>query len=152
MSPEQSMWERVDLPVLRLVAGCDYAAGWRFDRQEPTEEIPVLTGTELDSALRRLEGYDLIQGRRREASGYFMWWRLRPTPDGWRVLGEWPPASEADMGAALVEILRALADDANEEEAKPLRRAAGSFGRLAGRVVFDVAKSEIRRAGGDLAS
>jgi hypothetical protein len=152
MSTEQSMWERVDLPVLHFVAGCEYAAMSRFDRHEPTEEIPALTGTECDSALRRLEGYGLIRGGRREASGYFTWWRLRPTPDGWRVLGEWPPASEDDTGAALVEILRRLAGDASEEEAKPLQRAAGSVGRLAGRVVFDVAKSEVRRAGGDLAS
>jgi hypothetical protein len=56
------------------------------------------------------------------------------------------------MGAALVKILLGLADDASEDEAKPLRRAAGSIGRLAGSVVFDVATSEIRRAGGDLAS
>src|SRR5215216_2226471 len=150
MNPEHSMWERVDQPVLHFVVGCDYAAVWRFNRDEPTEQMPALTGTEFDSALRRLEGYGLIRGGRGEASGYFSWWRLRPTPDGWRVLGEWPPTSEADMGAALVKILRALADDASEEEAKPLRRAAGSVGRLAGRVVFDVAKSEIRRAGGDL--
>jgi hypothetical protein len=142
----------VDLPVLQFVAGCEYAARWRFDRHEPTEEIPALTGTELDSALRRLEGYGLIRGGRAEAFGYFRWSQLRPTPDGWRVLGEWPPASEADMGAALVKILLGLADDASEDEAKPLRRAAGSIGRLAGSVVFDVATSEIRRAGGDLAS
>ena len=65
----------------------------------------------------------------RRADGYLRWSRLRQTPDGWRVLGERPPASEADMGAVLVTILRALADDSSEEEAKPLRRAAGSIGR-----------------------
>ena len=69
------------------------------------------------------------------------------------MLGEWPPAAEADMGAALVEILRGLAESTDDEsEAKPLRRAAGSVGRLAGRVVFDVAKGEVRGAGGDLAT
>jgi hypothetical protein len=57
------------------------------------------------------------------------------------------------MGAALAQILRALADDVkDEEEAKPLRRAAGSVGRLMGRAVFDAARAEIRRAGDDLAS
>jgi hypothetical protein len=86
MSTARTMWERVDLPVLRFVAGCEYAAQWQFNRHEPTDEIPALTGTELDGALRRLEGYGLIRGGRREASGYFRWWRLRPTPDGWRVL------------------------------------------------------------------
>jgi hypothetical protein len=90
------MWERVDLPVLRFVAGCEYAAIWRFDKDGPTDEMPTLT--------------------------------------------------------ALVEILRRLAGNVSEEEAKPLRRAAGSVARFGGRVVFDVAKSEVRRAGGDLAS
>ncbi len=77
-------------------------------------------------------------------------WRLRPTSDGWRVLGQWPPANEADMGTAIVEILRGLAEEAGAEEAKPLRRAAGSVARFGGRVVFGVAKGEIRRTGGDL--
>ena len=152
MSQEPTTWERVDLPALRFVAECDYAAMWRFDKDGPTDEISTLTATELDGALQRLEGYGLIRGDRHETFGYFTWSRLRLRPDGWRVLGEWPPASKADMGAALVEILRALADDASEEESKPVRRAAGSVARLGGRVIFDVAKSEVRRAGGDLAS
>jgi hypothetical protein len=91
-------------------------------------------------------------GGRREYSGYFIWWRLRPTPDGLRVLGEWPPAAEADMGRALVYILRDLAEEGSDAEAKPLRRAAGAVGGFAGQVVFDVAKGELRRAGGDLAT
>jgi hypothetical protein len=107
--PEPTIWERVDLPVLRWVASCEYSVGWQFDRGAPTEEVPDLTGDELDAALRWLEGYGLITAtQRNETSGYFVWVRLRPTADGWRVLGEWPPASEADMGAALTWMLEAL--------------------------------------------
>lgn len=103
--------------------------------------------------MRRLEEHGLISvGGRSETSGYFTWWRLRPAPDGWRVLGEWPPSSEADMGAVLVHILRSLADTASHDEAKPLRRAAGSVAKLAGNVVFDVAKAELTRTGGDIAT
>ena len=148
----ETVWERVDLPVLRFVADLDYSLRWRFDRGEATEELPELKGEELDAALRRLEEHGLIAaGGRSETIGYFSWWRLRPAPDGWRALGEWPPSSEADMGAALVHILRALAEDAGDEQAKPLRRAAGSVGKLAGNVVFDVAKAELGRAGGGIA-
>jgi hypothetical protein len=61
------------------------------------------------------------------------------------------PAEEAQLGAALVQVLLTLADEADEQEAKPLRRAAGAIARFAGDVVFDVAKGELRRIGGDLA-
>jgi hypothetical protein len=154
--PDGARHERlgaVDLPVLRIVAGIDYAAHWRFGRDEAPDELPELRGEELDGALRRLEEHGLITaGDRREAIGYFLWSRLRPTADGWRVLGEWPPSAKADMGIALVHVLRALAEQSEEGEAKPLRRAAGAAGRLAGNVVFDVAKGEIRRVGGELSS
>ncbi len=127
MGTAETDWERVHLPVLRFVAGLDYGLQWRFDRGAPTDELPALTGEDLDAALRQLEGHGLITaGDRTETIGYFFWSRLRLAPNGWRVLGEWPPSSEADMGAALVHILRALAEEAAEEEAKPLRRAAGS--------------------------
>ena len=153
MGTAETVWERSDLPVLRFVAELDYSLQWRFERGEPTDELPDFKGEELDAALRRLEEHGLIEaGGRSETIGYFTWWRLRPTPDGWRVLGEWPPTSEADMGAALVHILRAMAEEAGDEDAKPLRRAAGSVGKLAGNVVFDVAKGELERAGGDIAT
>jgi hypothetical protein len=149
----ETVWERIDLPVMRYVAAFDYSLQWQFDHGAPTDELPALTGEELDAALRRLEEYGLIAaGGRTETIGYFLWWRLRLTPDGWRVLGEWPPSSAADMAAALVHILRALAEGTGDEQAKPLRRAAGSVGKLAGNIVFDVAKAELARAGGDIAT
>jgi hypothetical protein len=90
-------------------------------------------------------------GSRQEAIGYFVFTRLRLAPDGLRVLSEWPPAEQAQLGAALVQVLLALADEAEEPDAKPLRRAAGAVGRFASDVVFDVAKGELNRMGGDFA-
>lgn len=153
MNDAATIWERVDLPVLRFVAALDYNVSWRLDRGVPSEELPSLLGDEVDSALSRLLDHGLIAAHQRaETSGYFLWYRLRPTPDGLRVLGEWPPSAQADFGAALVHLLRDLAVTSDEEHAKPLRRAAGAVGRVAGNVVFDVARSEIRRAGGEVAS
>jgi hypothetical protein len=99
MNPEQTTWERVDLPALCFVASCDYRAVWRFNKDdEPSDEIPALTNTELDGSLRRLEGYDLIRGDRGETFGNFSWSRLRPTSDGWRVLGEWAASERVRHG------------------------------------------------------
>jgi hypothetical protein len=152
MATGEGTWDRVDLPVLRFVETFPYHLGWKFDRKGSTEELPQFGGEELDEALRRLEGHGLIAWRERtETSGYFVFTRLRLTSDGLRILGEWPPAEEAQLGAALVQVLLTLADEADEQEAKPLRRAAGAVGRFAGDVVFDVAKGELRRIGGDLA-
>jgi hypothetical protein len=77
----ETVWERVDLPLLRFVAELDYSMQWQFDRGEPTDELPALTGEELDAALRRLEEHGLIAaGGRTETIRHFVWWRLRPTP------------------------------------------------------------------------
>jgi hypothetical protein len=152
MATGESTWDRVDLPVLRFVQTFPYEMGWEFDRRGSTEEMPQFGGEELDEALRRLEGHGLIAWHERnETSGFFRFARLRLPADGLRVLGEWPPAEEAQLGAALVQVLRTLADEAEEQEAKPLRRAAGAVARFAGDVVFDVAKGEFRGIGGDLA-
>jgi hypothetical protein len=152
MATGDSTWKRIDLPVLRVVQTFPYDEQWEFDRTGSTEALPHLDGEALDEALRRLRGHGLIWWHERgETSGYFVYTRLRLAPNGLRVLGEWPPAEEAQIGAALVQVLLALAEDADEPEAKGLRRAAGAAGRFAGDVVFDVAKAELSRMGGDLA-
>ena len=148
----ETVWERVDLPVLRFVVDLDYSLRWRFDRAEPTEELPELKGEELDAALRRLEEHGLIAagGRaRRPATSAGGACGRHPTGGGRSGSGRRPPRP---TWAALVHILRALAEDAGDEQAKPLRRAAGSVGKLAGNVVFDVAKAELGRAGGGIAT
>jgi hypothetical protein len=148
-----STWERVDEPVLRFVQEAEYNAQYRFDREGPTEEAPHLDGVELDDALRRLGEHGLIAWAQRvETLGGYTYSRLRLAPDGLRVLGEWPPAERAQLGAAVVTILRSLAEDTDDPaEQKPLSRAAGTVARLATDVAFDVAAGEARRLGGDLA-
>jgi hypothetical protein len=151
VAPSESIWERIDLPVLRYVQEFPYNMEWRFDRSGPTEELPELEGEEVDESLRRLRDHGLVWWHdRTETSGFFSYVRLRLTPDGLRVLGEWPPSEEAQLGAALVQVLLALADDAQEPEAKPVRRAAGAVGRFANDVLFDVAKGELNKMGGDI--
>jgi len=126
-----STWERVDKPVLRFVQEAEYNAQYRFDREGPTEEVPHLDGAELDDALRRLGEHGLITWAERvETLGAYIYSRLRLAPGGLRVLGEWPPAERAQLGAAVVAILRCLASRD---------------------VAFDVAAGEARRLGGGLA-
>ena len=153
VASNESTWDRIDLPVLRYVHGFPYDMEWRFDRRGPTEELPEFEGEEVDESLRRLHGHGLVWWHdRTETIGFFSYVRLRLMPRGLRVLGEWPPSEEAQLGTALVQVLLTLANDAEEPEAKPLRRAAGAVGRFASDVVFDVAKGELNKMGGDVAS
>ena len=41
-------------------------------------------------------GWNYWWSDRGEAIGYFRYTRLRLTPDGLRVMGEWPPAEEVN--------------------------------------------------------
>jgi hypothetical protein len=151
VNPEQSDWERAALPTLRWVRDKPWGYNWRFDRDEPAEFVRGLSGTELDAALRRLENAGLIVGRRSETIGYFQWWQLRPTADGLRVLGDWPPDPRSTLDQVLVRLLQTLGDEAEtEEEAKWYRRAAGSVARFGSNVVADVVKGEVRRLGGEI--
>jgi len=153
VASEDRSWERFELLILRWVKEASPGLNWRFDRShDPSEEVPSLSGFQLDEGLRRLEGFGLVAGRRNEYSGYFVWSGLRPTADGLRVLGEWPPGPEASVGTALVRVLRELAEQSNEPEAKAFKRAAGAVGHFGDDVVTDVAKGELRRLGGGLGS
>jgi hypothetical protein len=67
-----------------------------------------LSHMQVDDALMRLERHGLIAGSRHEGSGTTWWMQLRPTADGLRVLGEWPPVEAATINVALAQILRAL--------------------------------------------
>lgn len=149
----ESTWQQIDEPVLRFVQNAQYNARYRFDRKGPTEEVPELDGAELDDALRRLGEHGLIAWAERvQTFGAYTYSRLRLAPDGLRVLGEWPPAEHAQLGAAVVAILRSLAEETDDPaEQKPLRRAAGAVAQLATGVAFDVAAGEARRLGGGLA-
>lgn len=149
----QTVWERVDLPVLKFVAELDYGLRWQFSRGEPTEEIPALKGEELDAALSRLEGYGLIAAGSRSEKSAISSGRdfVRPQTAGGCSASGRPPARRTFL-RVLVEVLKGLAGSAPEAEAKALQRAAGSIGRLASGVVFDTAKGLAGEAGEELAT
>jgi hypothetical protein len=99
-------------------------------------------------ALRRLQEHGLIVSNGPLSSNtYDEWRRLRPSADGLRVLGEWPPAQGATVNVALSRILRMLADSdvVPAEDKTAARRAAGTIASTAGEVVMDVVTDEMSR-------
>lgn len=154
MAAEDTSWERADHPVLRWVFEKPLGYNWQFDRSnKPSEEVPSLSGAQVDNSLRRLQEFELVAGRRTETRGLFIWNQLRVTSDGLRVLAEWPPAVEGSIDVALVEVLKGLANQSPEEtEARWYRRAAGAVAKFGTGVIVEAAKGEIRRGGGELGS
>jgi len=144
MSAPQS-WEELELPVLRWVHELYPDDTAIFSRSEASESFPHLTGAQVDDALRRLHGHGLIEGNLQETSGLFYWTWLRPTGDGLRVLGEWPPAEEAALNDVLAEVLRRLADDLPEDDATATRRAGSAARRFSKQALIDLGKAEAQR-------
>lgn len=74
------------------------------------------------------------------------------TAFGWIVLGEWPDLDRIATAASIHRLLRALSDEAPEQERDALRRAAGVVARTADEVVrgttADVARTLGREAVG----
>jgi hypothetical protein len=102
---------------------------------------------QVTEAIKRLEQHGLVATRGHVATnGYEEWRAVRPTANGLRVLGEWPPAEGAAVNVALARILRALADsDIPDEDKKAARGAASTVASTAGEVVMDVVKEEMTR-------
>jgi hypothetical protein len=91
----------------------------QLDRRDPVDELPGHGGKDIGEALRRLKGFGLITALERRNELVLRVGKAAPTPDGWRVLGEWPPAAGADLGRAMVLLLPTLADETEEPEAWP---------------------------------
>lgn len=107
-----------------------------------------MTEAQVAQAIKRLQQHGLVAGVGPVATNaYERWERLRPTANGLRVLGEWPPAEDAAVNVALARVLRGLADtgDVDDEERTAARRAAGTLSQMGADVVMDVAKDEMRR-------
>ena len=144
-------WEALELPVLRWVLehGDGGTGCLAFGSTQPFAGIPELTEAQVAEAIRRLTQHGLVTGPGPVVTNaYDRWPRLRPTADGLRVLGEWPPAKAASVNEALALILRSLADrdELDEEEKTATRRAASTVVCTAGEVVLDIAKGELERA------
>jgi hypothetical protein len=148
-------WSDVDLPVLKWVFEAsaleDAETG---DLRDSDDESPVagVSQRDLIASLRRLHGHGLIAGEDAASFQTETWFKLRPTADGLRVLGEWPPKRAADVNRTIALILQRLADEAEDpEEAKVYRRGAGAVARFGGSVLADVAKAELGHLGGEIA-
>ena len=122
-----------------------------FGTTEPFAGIPGLTEAQAAEATKRLQQHRLVTSDTlTTTNSYDDWYAVRPTADGLRVLGEWPPAEGAPVNVALARILRALADrdQVPEQDRTATRRAAGTLASIAGEVVKDVAQQEMRRLAG----
>jgi hypothetical protein len=92
------------------------------------------------------EGHDF----ERVSEQLVVWWRnVRPTADGLRVLGEWPPAEAATVNVTLARILRALAGDLDEEDATAARRAGSALWKMSADIVLDAIKELGKDVGKD---
>jgi hypothetical protein len=143
-------WEELELPVLRWVLehGDEGTGQLAYESAELFAGVPELTESQVAAAIKRLHQHGLIATNGPVATNaYEDWHALRPTADGLRVLGEWPPAQSATINVALARILRALADsdEVPEEDKTAARRAAGTVASTAGEVVMDVVKEEMTR-------
>lgn len=144
-------FDELELPVLRWSLELPAFAQVELFRGEAAEGMPALTGDQVDDALRRLVWEGLIVGGRAEGAGAFYWDGPRPTAQGLRVLGEWPPTEEASLQEVLAAALQRLAEDLpDEEQASVFRRAGSGVARMAGGVAEDTAKAELRRIAGEV--
>lgn len=144
-------FDELELPVLRWSLALPAFAQVELLRGEPAEGLPNLTGDQVDDALRRLARDGLVAGRRFEGSGAFHWDGPRPTAQGLRVLGQWPPTEEASLQEVLAAALHRLAEELPDEgQASVVRRAGSGVARMAGGVAEDTAKAELRRIAGEV--
>jgi hypothetical protein len=155
----QTLWDRVDEPILRWVA----ALGSVLDptapqfvlelrEPEPFPAVPGLTSRDVQESLRRLQSHGLIDGREATAMGNSTWSRLRVTAAGLIVMGEWPDLDRVATAASLHQLFRALSEDAPDADRTALRRAAGVVARYADEVLrgtaADVAGAAAEEAAG----
>jgi hypothetical protein len=153
---EGTLWERIDEPVLRWVAGLPPSFEMELHdlelrEPEPFEALPGLTSQDVHEALLRLQSYGLIDGVEGKPMRSATWSRLRVTAKGLIVLGEWPDLDRVATAAGLHRLLRALAEEAPEEQRGTLVRAAGVVSRTADAVVRGAATDVAGSVGREVA-
>jgi hypothetical protein len=153
-----STWDEVDERVLRWLFEQDSNPDWggRTDNlvlRPAPEPQPAFAGDldarQVDEALTRLQGYDLIAGERGATTHHAYWSRLRVKAKGLILLGEWPDLDRVASAQGLTVLLVELANEAQDpDDRTALRRTAGAVGRLGDGIV----NSTIESLGGELAS
>ena len=153
-----TLWDRVDEPVLRWVGSLGSAMGsgvpqfnLELREPEPFEAVPGLTSRDVQESLLRLRSHGLIDGLESAAFGNSTWSRLRVTASGLIVMGEWPDLDRVATAASLHRLLRALSEDAPEDDRKALRRAAGVVARTADNVLRGTAADVAGSVGEEVA-
>jgi hypothetical protein len=146
-----STWDEVDELVLRWLFAQDANPDWagRTDNLmlRPSPESQPAFGGELDArqvdeALTRLQGFDLIVGERGATTHYAHWSRLRVTARGLILLGQWPDLDRVASAQGLTVLLAELANEAEDpDEKKALRQTAGAVGRLGETIVNSAVES-----------
>jgi hypothetical protein len=116
---------------------------------EPFQEIAPLSSAQVDEALRRLRSHGLIDGDDSQIPASSKWSRLRVTAYGWIVLGEWPDLDRVASAASLHRLLRAVAEQAPQQEKKALIRAAGVIGRTGNDVLRETIAELAHDLGGE---
>jgi hypothetical protein len=148
----ETLWDRVDEPVLRWVASLPPSRTqdqtFEFPTTEPQPFAPIdgLDTWEVADSLHRLHSHGLIGGGEHLTSGLVDWSQLRVTATGCIVLGEWPDVDRAATAVSVHGILRRLGEAAGPEDRGPLLRTAGYAGGLADGVIQDLARSAGREA------
>jgi hypothetical protein len=153
-----STWDEVDELVLRWLFAQDANPDWggRTDNLvlRPTPEPqPAFDGEldarQVDEALTRLRGYEVIAGERGATTHYAFWSQLRVRAKGLILLGEWPDLDRVASAQGLTVLLTELANEAQDpDDRTALRRTAGTVGRLGD----DIVNSTIESLGSELTS
>jgi hypothetical protein len=151
-----TLWETIDEPMLRWVAARPPSLDVEIHQfplrePEPFPDVDGLDSRDANESLLRLQSANLIDGIHGRTMGGDHWTELRVTAHGWIVLGEWPDLDRVATAASIHRLLRALADDAPEDDATALRRAAGVASRTVDAVVRDALAEVAHGAGEELA-
>jgi hypothetical protein len=153
-----TLWDQVDEPVLRWVASLPPSLEmelheFQLRESEPFAPIEGLDTRDVRESLHRLRSHGLIAGDESLSTHDETWHKLRVTAFGLVVLGEWPDLDRVATAASIHRLLRALADEAPEQERTALVRAAGVVSRTADEVVrgtaADIARTIGREAAGE---
>lgn len=138
---DETLWERVDEPVLRWVATLPTVLEFalvELQIREPVEEVGSLDSRTVNESLRRLQSHYLIDGEEHQTTHHSTWSKLRLTALGLIVVGEWPDLDRVASAVSLRRLLLSAAEDAPDEAKTALRRAAGAVARVGDDVLRDV--------------